>query len=487
MRLSHDALSSLPTAVRRPGFDPRGLKSGIVHIGVGAFHRAHQAFYTEPLLTRDPSWGTLGISLRHPDTRDALEPQDWLYTLAERDAEGERLSVMATLTGIIVAPEDPRRAVACLADPGVRIVTITVTEKGYGRNAASGAIEAEGPAIRRDLAEPETPATLPGLIVAALTLRRAQGIPPFTVLSCDNLPSNGAATRRVLSEYAALLDRDLGRFIEREVACPASVLDRIVPATTDADRAHISGRLGFEDAWPVVAERFSQWVVEDKFPLGRPAWEETGATLVGDVAPYAAMKLRLLNGSHSTIAYLGQLAGWRCVADAMQEPALVAHIEALMQEMATTLQLAPGMDVAAYRRALVARFSNPALQHLTAQIAIDGSQKLPQRLFAPALDRISAGRSACRIALGVAAWLRFLRGRAENGETLRVADPLAERLTTAARAARDHGSLVDAIFAMQDIVPPALAAADDFWTDVRTALDRLAMRGVRGTLEDWHD
>jgi len=228
-------------------------------------------------------------------------------------------------------------------------------------------------------------------------------------------------------------------------------------------------------------------VVEDQLPLGRPAWEETGATLVADVAPYAAMKLRLLNGSHSTIAYLGQLVGWRSVADAMREPALVAHIEALMQEMATTLQLTPGMDVAAYRRALVARFSNPALRHLTAQIAMDGSQKLPQRFFAPALDRLSAGRSARRIALGVAAWLRFLQGRAENGETLRVADPLAERLTTAARAAHDHGSLVDAIFAMRDIVPTALAAADNFRADVWTALDHLATRGVQGTLEDWHD
>jgi fructuronate reductase len=209
--------------------------------------------------------------------------------------------------------------------------------------------------------------------------------------------------------------------------------------------------------------------------------------LVADVAPYAAMKLRLLNGSHSTIAYLGQLAGWRSVVDAMQEPALVAHIEALMQEMATTLQLTPDMDVAAYRRALVARFSNPALQHLTAQIAMDGSQKLPQRLFAPALDRLSTGRSARRIALGVAAWLRFLQGRAENGETLRVADPLADRLTAAASSARDQASLVDAILAMQDIVPPVLAAADNFRADVRTALDHLTMRGVRATLEDWHD
>jgi fructuronate reductase len=486
-RLCRDTLSRLPAAVRRPGFDPRDLTTGIVHIGVGAFHRAHQAFYTEPLLARDPSWGTLGISLRHPDTRDALEPQDWLYTLAERDTDGERLSVMGTLTGVLVAPEDPRQTVARLADPAIRIVTITVTEKGYFRNAASGALEAADASIRRDLAQPDTPATLPGLIVAALKLRRAAGIPPFTVLSCDNLPANGAATRRVLTEYAALLEPGLARFIEREVSCLASVLDRIVPATTDADRAHIFERLGVEDAWPVVAERFSQWVIEDRFPLGRPAWEKTGATLVADVAPYAAMKLRLLNGSHSTIAYLGQLAGWRTVADAMAEPALVAHIEALIRELATTLDVAPGMDVAAHRAALVARFANPALQHLTGQIAMDGSQKMPQRLFAPALDRLAAGKAARRIALGAAAWLRYLQGSAENGETLQISDPLTDRLAKTARAARDHASLVDAIFAMEDIVPPALAAAATFRADVLTALVNLSAHGVRATLKDWTD
>jgi fructuronate reductase len=487
VRLSRVTLSRLPAAVRRPTFDPRALTAAIAHIGIGAFHRAHQAFYTEPLLARDLRWGTLGISLRHPDTRDALKPQDWLYTLSERDAEGERLSVMATLTGVIVALEDARGAVARLADPAVRIVSITVTEKGYYRNATTGTLDADDPAIRRDRANPDTPATLPGLVVAALRARRAASIPPFTVLCCDNLPSNGEATRRVLTDYAALLEPDLARFIEREVACPASVLDRIVPATTDADRARITRALGLEDAWPVVAERFSQWVVEDRFPLGRPAWEETGATLVADVAPYAAMKLRLLNGSHSTIAYLGQLAGWETVADAMAEPALVAHIEALMREIAPTLDVRPGMDVPAYCRALIARFTNPALRYLAAQIAMDGSQKMPQRLFAPALDRLAAGKSARRIALGVAAWLRSLQGRAESGETLRVQDPMADRLTAAASGARDGRSLVAAIFAMSDVVPPALAAATNFRDTVLTALDRLAARGVRGTLREWHD
>jgi fructuronate reductase len=264
VRLSRDTLSRLPAAVRRPSFDPRALATGIAHIGIGAFRRAHQAFYAEPLLARDPRWGTLGISLRHPDTRDALKPQDWLYTLSERDAEGERLSVMATLTGVIVAPEDPRGAVARLADPAVRIFGITVTEKGYYRNATTGALDADDPAIRRDLGTPDAPFTLPGLIVAALRARHAIGIPPFTVLCCDNLPSNGEATRRVLTDYAARLDAGLARFVEREVACPASVLDRIVPATTDADRARIGAVLGLEDEPARSRRPVQDWRASDK-------------------------------------------------------------------------------------------------------------------------------------------------------------------------------------------------------------------------------
>jgi fructuronate reductase len=262
------------------------------------------------------------------------------------------------------------------------------------------------------------------------------------------------------------------------------MVDRIVPATTDTDRARIDAALGVEDHWPVVCERFSQWVIEDRFPLGRPAWETTGAELVADVRPYEEMKLRLLNGSHSSIAYLGQLAGWQTVADAVAEPALAAHIEALMQEIATTLHLPATVGLVSYRCALLARFANPALRHRTAQIAMDGSQKLPQRLFAPALARLETGQAAPRIALGVAAWLRFLQGRSDAGVKLVVDDPLADALTRAARAAPTPRALCDAIFAMRDVVPPALAASSGFRNEVLSALDRLATKGVRRTLAD---
>ena len=483
-RLSRATLAKLPAGVARPDFDPATLRTGIVHLGIGAFHRAHEAFHTEPLLARTPEWGILGASLQRPDTRDALEPQDWLYTLAERGPAGDRLQVMAPLTGILVAPEDPVALVRRLNDPAVRIVSITVTEKGYCRSGSE--LDEDHPDIRHDLAEPARPKTVLGFLAASLRARRAAGTPPFTVLTCDNLPANGTTVHRLLTRFGALVDPELGRFIAGEVACPSTMLDRIVPATTDADRAAISRAIGLEDAWPVVAEPFSQWVVEDRFPTGRPDWPAGGATLVGDVRPYEEMKLRLLNGSHSTIAYLGQLAGWASVADAMAVPALARQVAALMRESAETLRLPAEIDCPAYQRQLIERFANPGLRHLTAQIAMDGSQKMPQRLFAPALDRVKRGQGARRIALGVAAWLKFLQGRSDSGAALTVNDPLAERLTAAARGAGTPAALRDAIFAMSDLVPGDLATAAGFRADVLEVLESLAARGAAATVEGWN-
>lgn len=483
-RLCRDVLSELPDTVRRPGFDPAAIGTGIVHLGIGAFARAHLAWYTQPLLRDDPRWGILGVSLRRADTRDALAAQDWLYTCAERGSAGERLTIMGALTGVFVAPEAPGAVLARLADPLVRIVTLTVTEKGYHRNGAGGGLDADDPAIRHDLANSGVPTTAPGLLVAALRLRRAAGVTPFTVLSCDNLPENGRSTRRVVTDFADRLDPALGRFIADQVAFPSCMVDRIVPATTDSDRTRIKAALGTEDRWPVVCEPFTQWVIEDRFPLGRPAWEDIGAELVADVRPYEEMKLRLLNGSHSSIAYLGQLASWQTVAEAIVEPTLAAHIDALMQEIATTLHLPAAVDLAAYRRALLARFANPALHHRTAQIAMDGSQKLPQRLFAPALARLEAGQDVPRIALGVAAWLRYLQGHCDDGSPLVVDDPRADALTSAARTAQTPRALCDAILAMRDVVPPALAESTVFRNEVLGALDRLMTKGVRRTLAE---
>jgi fructuronate reductase len=491
--LSQRQLPGLPRTVRRPDVDRATLRTGIVHLGLGAFARAHLAAFTQPSLAADPTWGVLGVSLRSPATRDALAPQDFLYTCAARDGAGISLTIMSVLTGILVAPENPDMVVAAMADPAVRIVSISVSERGYHRRAADGALDEEDPLIRADLRQPHAPRTVPGLITAALRRRRANGVPPFTVLCCDNLPDNGNATRALVGRFARLTDPALADFIESEAVFPNTMVDQIVPATTDADRAEIDAALGVHDAWPVVCEPFRQWVIEDRFPLGRPAWERTGAELVTDVLPYEAMKLRMLNGSHSAIAYLGQLGGWRTVADAIADPALAAFISGLMQEAATTLQTPPQVDLAAYGRALMARFANPALRHQTAQIARDGSQKLPMRLFATAAARAAHGLTSPHVALAVAAWLRFLKGRADDGTPLTIEDPKQDALLAAARRAGTSRSLCDAIFAFHDVVPPPLADVAAFRNEVTAALDDLAALGVRGALnktnqrEDYHE
>ena len=332
-RLSRRALGQLRPDVRRPNYEISAITSGIVHLGVGAFHRAHQAIYVEDALAAgERQWGIIAASLRQPGTRDALSPQDGLYTLAISSAEGEKLRVVGALRRLLVAPEDPAALLAAMADPAIRIVTLTVTEKGYCHDPASGELNQEHPDIRADLASPRRPRSATGFIVEALRLRRAAGIAPFTVVSCDNLPANGRTLRRVAVRHAKLLDLDLGAFIAGEVAFPSTMVDRIVPATTDADRAGISERLGRGDAWPVVTEPFTQWVIEDHFPQGRPRFEEHGAELVADVAPYETMKLRLLNASHSTLAYLGYLAGYETIAETMADESFARLISGLMDE-----------------------------------------------------------------------------------------------------------------------------------------------------------
>jgi fructuronate reductase len=493
IRLSQRELPGLPRTVRRPDVDRAALRTGIVHLGLGAFARAHLAAFTQPLLAADPSWGILGVSLRSPAMRDALAPQDFLYTCAARDGGGISLAVMSVLTGILVAPESPAAVVAAMADPAVRIVSISVSERGYHRRATDGTLDEEDPLVRQDLRQPDAPRTVPGLITAALRQRRANGVPPVTMLCCDNLPDNGNATRALVGRFARLSDPVLADFIENEAAFPNTMVDQIVPATTDADRAEIAAALGVHDAWPVVCEPFRQWVIEDRFPLGRPAWERTGAELVTDVLPYEAMKLRMLNGSHSAIAYLGQLAGWRTVADAITDPRLATFICGLMQEAAATLMMPPRVDLAAYGRALIARFANPALQHQTAQIARDGSQKLPMRLFATAAARAASGLASPHVALAVAAWLRFLKGRADDGSPLSIEDPKQDALVAAARRAVTSRSLCDAIFAFHDVVPSPLAAALAFRDEVTAACEDLATLGARGALiksrqrEDYHE
>ena len=486
-RLGASLLDRLPHAVARPAYDRASIATGIVHLGVGAFHRAHQAVYTDDVLAAgDKRWGILGASLRSPDTRDALAPQDGLYALAVRDASGERLRVIGSVTSLLVAPEAPQALLAAMAAPETRIVSITVTEKGYCRNPATGELDEDHPDIRRDLANPGAPRSALGFLAEALRLRRDAGLPPFTALCCDNLPHNGQTLRRALTRFAALRDADLGRYVEGELRCPSTMVDRIVPATTDDDRAGVAAALDCTDVWPVVTEPFSQWVIEDDFSLGRPDWDRAGATFVADVAPFEMAKLRLLNGAHSTLAYLGYLAGCETVADAMAAPGFAKLLEGLMlDEAAPTLPPIPGFRVETYAAALLQRFRNPALRHRTWQIAMDGSQKLPQRLLGTVRDRLAAGQPIARLALGVAGWMRYVAGRDDRGAAIDVRDPLADDFRRRTAGCSTAAALADACLALEPVFGSDLPRNRAFRDAVEAALAGLIERGAARTVAAW--
>lgn len=468
----------------RPAYDRAAVTTGIVHLGIGAFHRAHQAVYTDAVLAvGDNRWGILGASLRSPDTRNALAPQDGLYTLAVRDADGERLGVVGSVTRLLVAPEDPETLIAAMAAPATRIVSLTVTEKGYCHQPATGELDEDHPDVRHDLAQPGAPRSALGFIVEALNRRRSASMAPFTALCCDNLPHNGQTLRGVLTRFATLRDPDLGRYVAGELRCPSTMVDRIVPATTDDDRARVAAALRLADAWPIVTEPFSQWVIVDDFACGRPAWDRAGAQFVSDVAPFELAKLRLLNGSHSTLAYLGYLAGHDTVADAMAAPGFTALARGLMlEEAAPTLPPVPGLDIEAYAESLLARFRNPALRHRTWQIAMDGSQKLPQRLLGTVRDRLAAGQPFGRAALGVAGWMRYVMGRDERGEAIDVRDPLADDLRRRTAGDPTPEALVDACLSVAPVFGADLPRNREFRLTMAAVLTSLLTDGAARTV-----
>ena len=436
LRLQPDTLARLPADVARPRYERGALRAGIVHLGLGAFARAHLAVATEAAMaaTGDLRWGIVGVSLCHPDTRDALAPQGGLYSVALRDADddgapGESLRVIGALLRVVVAGEDPAAVLEHIAHADTRIVSLTVTEKGYCHDPASGALRFEHADIAHDLAQPETPRSAVGMIVRALSLRQRRGRAGIALLSLDNLPANGDMLRGLVLAFADRAEPPLGAWIAAQCSFPNSMVDRIVPRTTDAERSRIGERLGLVDAWPLVAEPYFDWALQDRFVAGRPEWVHGGARFVADAAPFEQLKLRMVNGTHSTLAYLGAMAGFATIDRAIAQPALRAFIDALLRdEIAPTLGAVPGLDLDAYRRQLLRRFANPALAHATHQIAMDGSQKLPQRLLGTLRDRLDAGGSITRLALGVAAWLHYLRGVDEAGGHYVIEDPLAAEL-----------------------------------------------------------
>jgi fructuronate reductase len=482
-RLCRAALASLKPHTLSPEW--REPRIGIVHLGIGNFHRAHEAVYTEEAMrAAGGDWGICGVTLQGDVAkRDALMAQDGLYSVVERGPDGVRVTVIRALKEVLAMPHDRARLFALLADENVRIVSLTVTEKGYCRDTTTGDVDLRHEGITRDLANPDAPSTVPGILAAALRQRREAGTPPFTVLSCDNLSHNGAALKQAVVSFARARDAALADWIESHVAFPSTMVDRIVPSTTDADREAASQALKLEDAAPVPCEPFRQWVIEDRFPAGRPAWETAGAQLVDDVMPFEIAKLRMLNGTHSTLAYLSMLAGFATIDEAIAHAPLKKLIHAMMtQEIAPTLDVPPSFDVLAYRDALLARYANAALKHRTAQIAMDGSQKIPPRLLATIEARLNAGRSIERLALAVAAWLVFLRGRADDGTRYEISDPMAARLT--ASVTDEPAQLVETMLAINEVFPPGLARRDDFRRPLQAAVVRL-QDGARAAIEHY--
>ena len=484
-RLDLSMLAAVPAAVATPGYDPRHVGIGIVHLGIGAFHRAQQAVYTDDALAQNGGdWGICGVSLRSPDVRERLAPQDGLYTTVEKSPGGIRRRVIGSVREVLFLGDERARVQARMIAPETRIVSLTITEKGYCHDPATGRLNFSHPDIVHDLADPDQAQSAIGLVVAALDARRRSHGQPFTVLCCDNLPHNGALVRGLVTAFAEAREAPLGNWIAEHVTFPSTMVDRIVPATTDADIADNDAALGLHDAAPVVHEPFKQWAIEDNFAAGRPPWERVGAELVDDVAPFEAMKLRLLNASHSALAYLGFLAGHEFIYQVAAQPTFVELMQRLMaDEVAPTLELPAAVDVAAYRDALVERFKNPALPHRTQQIAMDGSQKLPQRLLGTVRDNLAAGRPIELTSLAVAGWMRYVSGVDENGREIKVSDPLAAEFARIAGAHRaDAAALARGLLGLRAIFGDDLPADRRFVDKVSGWLIELFADGAARTV-----
>lgn len=486
-RLSQAQIASLPADVILPKYDRSQLKAGIVHLGIGAFHRAHQAFYTEAVLNQyGGDWGIIGCSLRSPTVRDQLAPQDGLYTLVERSSDGEKLQLIGAVLQNLVGPENPAELIAVMAQPTIKIVSLTVTEKGYCHDPASGNLNLGHPDIQHDLENLNAPKSAIGFLVAALRARADAGIKSFTVLSCDNLPNNGEVLEKVVVQFAQQVSGKLADWISANTCFPSTMIDRIVPATTDDDRREIEARLGVRDEAMVVAEPFSQWVIEDKFSDGRPQWEKVGVQLVKDVHVFEKIKLRLLNGAHSTMAYAGYLSGFNFISEVMGEPAFVNMITLYMaREAGETLGVPEGFDIEAYKVQLRDRFFNKALRHRTWQIAMDGSQKLPQRLLETAREQLAGNGHIDILCLGVAAWIRYVSGVDEKGNAIEVSDPLAAELRALCdTSAGKPEAMVRAVIGLEKVFGDDLAKDERFVATVIGWLEQFYARGVLATIRE---
>ena len=457
---------------------------GIVHLGLGAFFRAFGAVYIEDAARiSGGDWGIIGVSLQSAATRDKLAPQDFVYTTVTQDADGgETFRKVEILADVLVAPENPEAVLAWMANPAIRIVTLTVTEKGYCHDPATGKLNFDHPDIVHDL-ETMLPRSAPGFLVRALQRRHDAGHPPFTVLTCDNLPENGRLVRRAVLDLADRLDRALAGWIEAEGRFPSTMVDRITPATKPEDVERLAQKIGYRDEAPVMCEPFRQWVVEDDFVPAygadaRPDLAAAGVEIVPDVTPYENMKLRMLNGTHSSLAYLGYLAGHETIAATVADPVFAGFVKRLWRdEIMPSFKPPEGVDLEAYADALLERYSNPSIRHRTWQIAMDGSQKLPQRILGTISDNLADGRSCPGLMLAVAGWMRYVGGIDEKGQPIDVKDPLAQRLRELSDRADTPAEKVAALLSVREIFSPQLAA--ELAAPVSRAYEHLGELGAR--------
>ncbi|WP_425144922.1 mannitol dehydrogenase family protein [Deinococcus sp.] len=476
VKLNLAALLHLPPDVAVPAYDPQTLTTGIVHFGVGGFHRSHEAMYLDRLLNAggNADWAICGVGVLPHDARmrDVLAAQDHLYTLLTKSPEDVSVArVIGSIHDFLFAPDDPEAVIERLSDPGTRIVSLTVTEGGYSINNATGEFDASTPGVRHDLEAGAVPQTVFGLVTEGLRRRRERGLAPFTVMSCDNLPGNGHVAQHAFTAFARLKDAELGEWIAQQVAFPNSMVDRITPVTSDQTRAELAAEYGIEDAWPVLAESFTQWVLEDHFPLGRPALETVGVQVVTDVEPYELMKLRLLNASHQAMSYLGLLAGYRYAHEVCQQPDFAEFLLGYMAQEATpTLRPVPGIDLNAYRHQLIERFSSTAIQDTLARLIVDGSERIPKFLLPVIREQLARGGDIRRSALVVASWSAYIAAAAA-GRFPELVDPRAAELSAAAlREAQQPGALLE----LSDIFGelgrhPAFRAA---YSEMRASLER---------------
>ena len=467
-----------------PAYDRDLVTPGVVHIGVGGFHRAHQAMYHDRMMNEGAGadWGICGVGVLAADRKmqQALDAQDGLYTLVLKHSDGTyEPRVIGSVVEYLFAPGNPEAVIEKMAAGPTRIVSLTVTEGGYNVNDITGEFDATNPDVVADLAAGAVPRTTFGLVTEALRRRRQRGLAPFTVVSCDNLPGNGQLSKRVFTAFARLRDPELGDWIEGAVRFPNSMVDRITPVTTDADRAEVTDRFGIDDRWPVVCEPYVQWVLEDDFAAARPPYEDAGVQIVAEVAPYELMKLRLLNGSHQAMCYFAYLAGYRLVHEAAQDSLFQALLLGYMDLEATpTLPPVPGVDLAGYKHTLLERFANPQIRDTIARLCAQSSDRIPKFLLPVIREQLATGGEIKRSAAVVASWARYAEGVDERGEPIDVVDRYQDRLTSLARRERDDPG---AFIANRDLFGD-LADDERFVTAYRSALTSLHQRGARATL-----